>query len=169
MAGDDEIDWSGFDDPLDLPAPEPADELANQVALDEIKSNAARVQYDPKLAVKGTNTFECKDALKHLGCRWNGTIKAWVARDPQMLFDAQVILVKNGGRQVKTGRCKRCTRSVAKCICAQPAHYPAPIGTVVGVDPGSGEATVVLGAPAPTRVKDPGQLSSEELARSRTP
>ncbi len=90
MAGDDDIDFGWADQPIPKGPEVPA---ADQLA-------AAIVDYDvSKFAVP--SPFECKDALKHLGCRWNPDRKVWVARNAVMAAAAQEIVNKHTGRNQK--------------------------------------------------------------------
>jgi hypothetical protein len=51
------------------------------------------------LYIRGRGTFDVKDELKLIGCRWDSNAKAWYALDPKMAADARD-LVKRGPQQI---------------------------------------------------------------------
>ncbi len=169
MAGDDDIDWTWAEQPLpQVPAATPAAQLEALVAEDEIKEAAKRVEYDIK-AFAVPSPFECKDALKHLGCKWTG--KVWVARDAAMHVQAMAIVDKHTGRNSSFARKqKRCgTTGAQPQYTAAPAVQKKPSGlpngAFVGVNP-DGTATAILEGPNP--FVDVEQMNDEHMVSELT-
>lgn len=160
MAGEDDIDWGGFDY-VAPPAPvRPAAQLlAEQIDADVIDQSAVHIDFDVKYEV--VSPYETKDALKHLGCRWNGTRKRWVAKDAEMFAAATAIVDKHYGRNQKRNMATKVAQAKS-----QAGHQAKkiPIGTVVS-QASDGTVDVVLNMPPelPPQTNPPGQwIDSEE-------
>lgn len=165
MPGDDEIDFGWADQPLPpVPQVPAADRLAAEIGEDDIKQAARLVQYDIG-KFKVPSPFECKDALKHLGCRWTG--KVWVARDAAMHKAAQdIVNLHNQRTRNIRPTPKRCGTFASPVVshATKRALQNIPAGTVVATD--GDEAIVQFGAQPDARLpKHALTLGSPDLAQ----